>query len=141
MTRKIFIPILTTVALAVMTSCGGDSPKSRISHSIREISHSMREHTEQTLQPGESFEFIGLSNQRDTIYMGVTRQMRRSHLQNQRLHHRDLNPPFRRCHLLQRLQGGAECHRTWLRPYRIHPGESARRIQTSIRPTQKPIMK
>lgn len=66
MTRKIFIPILTTVALAVMTSCGGDSPKSRISHSIRE-------HTEQTLQPGESFEFIGLSNQRDTIYMGVTR--------------------------------------------------------------------
>lgn len=66
MTRKIFIPILTTVALAVMTSCGGDSPKSR-------ISHSMREYTEQTLQPGESFEFIGLSNQRDTIYMGVTR--------------------------------------------------------------------
>lgn len=73
MTRKIFIPILTTVALAVMTSCGGDSPKSRISHSIREISHSMREYTRQTLQPGESFEFIGLSNQRDTIYMGVTR--------------------------------------------------------------------
>lgn len=66
MTRKIFIPILTTVALAVMTSCGGDSPKSR-------ISHSMREYTGQTLQPGESFEFIGLSNQRDTIYMGVTR--------------------------------------------------------------------
>lgn len=66
MTRKIFIPILTTVALAVMTSCGGDSPKSR-------ISHSMREYTWQTLQPGESFEFIGLSNQRDTIYMGVTR--------------------------------------------------------------------
>ena len=73
MTRKIFIPILTAVALAVMTSCGGDSPKSRISHSIREISHSMREYTGQTLQPGESFEFIGLSNQRDTIYMGVTR--------------------------------------------------------------------
>ncbi len=65
MTRhKLIILILAIAVLSGTYSCA-ESEKSR-------IANTMREHVEPNLADGEQFGFIGLSNRRDTTFMGST---------------------------------------------------------------------
>lgn len=61
-TLKILIIVITS--FAIISSCGGKSDKSK-------IADTMRGYVENTLSEGQSFNFIGLSNRRDTIFMGA----------------------------------------------------------------------
>lgn len=63
-TRLILLVIIIS-SLAALNGCGG-SEKSR-------IAETMRVYVEPTLAEGESFNFVGLSNRRDTLFMGETR--------------------------------------------------------------------
>lgn len=66
MTRNTLkILIITIASFAIISSCGGKSDK-------RKIADTMRVYVEQSLPDGQSFNFIGLSNRRDTIFMGVS---------------------------------------------------------------------
>ncbi|MCM1333229.1 MAG: hypothetical protein NC248_11545 [Bacteroides sp.] len=65
MTRKLIILILTIASITVMSSCEFGSTKSK-------IARTMREYVEPGLANGETFHFIGLTNHRDTIFMGTS---------------------------------------------------------------------
>lgn len=56
--------ILSVSALVFIASCGVESDK-------RKIENTMREYVERGLNEDETFDFVGLSNHRDTIFMGV----------------------------------------------------------------------
>ncbi|MCI8998223.1 MAG: hypothetical protein HFJ95_04430 [Muribaculaceae bacterium] len=66
MTKKLIIIIVSVAALAAMMNCGSGSTKGK-------INNAMREYVTPALADCERYGFIGLSNHRDTIYMGVTR--------------------------------------------------------------------
>lgn len=62
--NKLLIIILAIVALYVSAGCEFKSEKSK-------IASAMREYVEPRLSEGETFHFVGLSNRRDTVFMGV----------------------------------------------------------------------
>lgn len=64
MTRNgVYILIIAITALAMMTACEAGMEKSR-------IATTMREYYTPRLGEGETFGFIGLTNRRDTVFMG-----------------------------------------------------------------------
>lgn len=62
----LILPILSVVALVFVGSFGTVTDE-------RKIENTMREYVERGLDEDESFYFVGLSNHRDTVFMGVTR--------------------------------------------------------------------
>ena len=66
MTRKLIILIIAAITFPLLTGCGIDSRKNK-------ISSAMREYVEPTLKDGETYGFVGLSNNRDTTFMGAVR--------------------------------------------------------------------
>lgn len=64
--NKLAILILAIASLAFISGCGIESDK-------KEIAATMRGYVEPRLDDGETFGFVGLSNRRDTVFMGVTR--------------------------------------------------------------------
>lgn len=64
--NKLLYLLLPLVSAGAMSSCEFGSDK-------REIANTMREYVEPNLDEDETFGFIGLSNHRDTVFMGVTR--------------------------------------------------------------------
>lgn len=64
MTRnRVYILIIAIMTLAMMTACEAGMEKSR-------IATTMREYYTPRLGEGETFGFIGLTNRRDTVFMG-----------------------------------------------------------------------
>lgn len=63
---RLILQILSVAALVFIVSCGAGSDK-------RKIENTMREYVERGLNEDETFDFVGLSNHRDTIFMGVNR--------------------------------------------------------------------
>lgn len=66
MTRKTIIILLLAAFMALLTGCEAGFTKSR-------IANAMREYIQPMLSPEESYAFVGLTNNRDTVYMEVTR--------------------------------------------------------------------
>ncbi len=64
--KKLIILILTIASLAIASSCKFSTDKSK-------IADTMQKYVEQNLGESETFDFVGLSNHRDTIFMGVHR--------------------------------------------------------------------
>lgn len=64
--NKLIAIIMVIASLAFISSCEFKSDKSK-------IAATMRAYVEPNLAEGETFGFIGLSNRRDTMFMGVTR--------------------------------------------------------------------
>lgn len=60
--KKLFIVIVIIASLVFISSCG----KSK-------IADTMRGYVEARISEGETFHFVGLSNHRDTVFMGTTR--------------------------------------------------------------------
>lgn len=65
-TRKIISLICIAIAAATMWGCGFKNEKSIIKDSVRE-------YVEPRLSVTEHYDFIGTSNRRDTVYLGVSR--------------------------------------------------------------------
>lgn len=63
--KRLVILLLSIVSLIVIPSCEGDSNK-------RKIAVTMSEYIKTDLTEGETFNFVGLSNHRDTIFMGTS---------------------------------------------------------------------
>lgn len=66
MTKRLIFIIIAAATLTLIAACEGGTRNSR-------ISRAMREYVEPTLGQEETFDFIGVSNNRDTVYMGVSR--------------------------------------------------------------------
>ncbi len=64
--NKLIILILSVALLPLVAACMKESDKSK-------ISRTMGAYVERTLSEGETFDFVGLSNRRDTVFMGMTR--------------------------------------------------------------------
>lgn len=64
--RSLILLMLSVAALVFIISCGAESDK-------RKIENTMREYVESGLNEDETFNFVGLSNHRDTVFMGVNR--------------------------------------------------------------------
>ena len=62
---KFFILIISVISFAILFGCD-ESDKSK-------IADTMREYVQPHLAECESFDFVGLSNHRDTTFMGVPR--------------------------------------------------------------------
>lgn len=63
---KFIVPLMASLMLLLVTGCKRPGSKSN-------IRHAMREYVQLTLRQGDTYDFIGLSNHRDTLYMGVSR--------------------------------------------------------------------
>lgn len=61
----ILVVAMASVSLAFLSGCGSGSDKSK-------IAETMRVRVESGLAEGETFGFVGLSNRRDTVFMGAT---------------------------------------------------------------------
>lgn len=66
MSKKTIFIIICLLTAALLSGCGAGSRK-------RRIARTMHEYVQPTLTESESFRFIGLSNNRDTVFMGVNR--------------------------------------------------------------------
>lgn len=64
--NKLIILILSVALLPLVAACMKESDKSK-------IARTMGAYVERTLSEGETFDFVGLSNRRDTVFMGMTR--------------------------------------------------------------------
>ncbi|MDE6669525.1 MAG: hypothetical protein K2K26_07565 [Muribaculaceae bacterium] len=64
--NRLLILLLILVSLVILPACEAGSTKSK-------IANTMREYIEAGLTDEETFGFVGLSNHRDTVFMGVTR--------------------------------------------------------------------
>lgn len=64
--NRLILITLSVVAMTFVYSCGVGSDK-------RKIENTMREYVERDLTEDETFDFIGLSNHRDTLFMGANR--------------------------------------------------------------------
>lgn len=62
--NRLILLTLSVAAMAFVYSCGGGSDK-------RKIENTMREYVERDLNEYETFDLVGLSNHRDTIFMGA----------------------------------------------------------------------
>ncbi|MDE5876732.1 MAG: hypothetical protein K2H47_04460 [Muribaculaceae bacterium] len=63
--NRLLILLLILVSLVILPGCEAGSTKSK-------IANTMREYIEAGLTDEETFGFVGLSNHRDTVFMGVT---------------------------------------------------------------------